>query len=300
MSVTAIGSVALDSLILPAGEYQDLLGGSLSHFATACSLFDSGLSVVGVVGEDFPPEHMEYFRSRGIGTEGLEVASGKTFRWKGQYREGALDEAITLDTQLNVFESFEPRLSVSGSPPRFLFLGNIHPRIQYRAAESVQAKLKILDTMNLWIATTREELLKTISLIDVLVLNEGEAGDLTGCSNLVQAGKKAIALGPSVVIIKRGEHGAMLVSKEDVFMVPGYPVSDVLDPTGAGDSFAGGFVGYLSECEDLTPISLRTAVVYGNTLGSFNVEGVGVARLANTTRQEVDQRFEEYKAMVSI
>ncbi len=299
MSVTAIGSVALDSLILPGGEYQDLLGGSLSHFATACSLFDSGLSVVGVVGEDFPSEHMEYFRSRGIGVDGLEVASGKTFRWKGQYQEGAMDEAITLDTQLNVFESFEPQLAGSKTPARFLFLGNIHPRIQYRAAESVRAELKILDTMNLWIATTRDELVRTIALIDVLVLNEGEARDLTGCSSPVEAGKKALGMGASVVILKRGEHGALLVSKEDVFMVPGYPVANVLDPTGAGDSFAGGFVGFLSECDDLGPSNLRRAVAYGNTLGSFNVEGVGVERLANTSRSEIDQRFEEYKAMVT-
>ncbi len=298
MSVTAIGSIALDSLIVPSGEYNDVLGGSASHFATSCRLFHKGVSIVGVVGEDFPEEYSRYFQERDINTDGLMVAPGRTFRWRGKYREDSMDQAQTLDTQLNVFESFKPELSQANANPDFLFLGNIHPSLQKMVASRVQAKLKVLDTMNLWIQTTSKELRDVLGMIDVLIFNDGEARLFTGSTNLVEAGRMVLDMGPKAVVIKRGEHGSMIISRDDLFSIPGIPVGEVIDPTGAGDSFAGGFVGYLAECGSVTPENLRRAVAYGNVMGSFNVEGVGVEVLSKATREQVEERFKTFQNLV--
>lgn len=297
-TVTAIGSIALDSLVLPGGEYPEELGGSASHFATSCSHFNNSVSIVGVVGQDFPRRHIDYFHSRKIDTTDLVVEAGKTFHWKGKYEKGNMDQALTLDTQLNVFESFSPRISPRNQTPDFLFLGNIHPLLQSSVAKNVKAKFKVLDTMNLWIHNTRKELCDALAMVDVLIFNETEAVDFTGEHSLIKAGQKVLTMGPSAVVIKRGGSGAMLLTANDLFMVPAYPVDEVLDPTGAGDSFAGGFVGYLSECENIDDCSLRKAVVYGNVAGSINVEGVGTAALAKATRAEIEARFNKFRKMV--
>lgn len=299
MSITAIGSIALDSLVVPSGTFNDVLGGSASHFATSCFHFENDIHMVGVVGEDFPKEHLEYFKSKGFNLDGLEIAKGNTFRWKGEYKKDAMDEAITLDTQLNVFESFQPNLTETSQNPDFLFLGNIHPALQANVAKKVNAKLKILDTMNLWIDTAKDLLTETIGLIDVLIFNETEARTFTGEDFLINAGKKVLEMGPSVVVIKRGEDGALLVTNDGVFFVPGFPVEEVIDPTGAGDSFAGGFTGHLAQTNDLSFDNLKKAVVYGNIMGSFNVQGVSTEVLSKVTREDVDKRFNEFKAMVN-
>lgn len=293
MSVTAVGSLALDTLVLPCGEYKDILGGSLSHFCTACSLFQTELSMVAVVGEDFPDEHLEYFRSRGINLEHLQIASGKTFRWKGQYLEGRMEDAITLDTQLNVFESFKPSFKNERHKTKILFLGNIHPILQREIAEQTDAEWKILDTMNLWIDTTRDELLKALQLVDILIFNEGEAKSLTGETDLIQAGRKVLELGLKYVVIKKGAAGACLISQSSHFEVPAHAVEEVKDPTGAGDSFAGGFIGYLAEQKEINEETIRNAMSYGNALGSMNVEGIGTSVLANSNREDITLRLEK-------
>ncbi len=298
MSVTAIGSIALDSLIIPSGEFQEVLGGSASHFATSCSLFCKDLAIVGVVGHDFPREHIQYFQDRGVNIDGLKVEAGKTFRWKGRYEHDQMDQAMTLDTQLNVFENFRPELSESSANPDFLFLGNIHPALQYDVTQKVTARLKILDTMNLWIQTAQAQLREVLSRIDILIFNDGEARLFTGSDNLLDAGRKVLELGPRAVIMKRGEHGALLISRDDVFSVPGFPVEKVIDPTGAGDSFAGGFVGSLAESGEITKESLRRAVAYGNVMGSFNVQGVGVEVLSKATREMVEARYKSFQELV--
>jgi len=297
MSVTAIGSIALDSLSLPTGEYPEILGGSASHFATSCSLF-TDVAIVGVVGEDFHNDHILYFKDRNIDTSGLQVVHGKTFRWKGKYEKEAMDQAITLDTQLNVFETFHPEIPEKLAQTDFVFLGNIHPKLQKEVAQKTTAKLKVLDTMNLWIAATKEDLIQALAEVDVLIFNETEAREFTGRENLKEAAKAVLDMGPKVVVIKRGGEGAMLVSAEDLFFVGGYPVEQVIDPTGAGDSFAGGLVGYLGESGDISRESLRRAVVYGNIMGSFNVQGVGTKVLSQASREEVDKRFEAFKRMM--
>ncbi|MCJ8346665.1 PfkB family carbohydrate kinase [bacterium] len=299
MSVTAIGSIGLDTLIVPTGKFEDVLGGSLSHFVTSCSRFGVPIAMVGVVGEDFPKKHMDYYSSINADIKGIKIQDGKTFRWTGQYVEDQMDEAITLDTQLNVFETFDPVLESDSRNPNILFLGNIHPCLQSRVASKATAKLTVLDTMNLWINTSKDDLLEVLKKIDVLIFNETEARILTGEENLVKAGKKVRELGPDIVIIKRGEHGAMLISSDDVFQVPGFPVSEVVDPTGAGDSFAGGFVGHLAKTDDFSKANLRKAVVYGNIMGSFNVQGIAVDKISNTSWDQVEARYNEFLEMVT-
>jgi sugar/nucleoside kinase (ribokinase family) len=298
MSVTAIGSIGLDTLIVPTGKFEDVLGGSLSHFVASCSTFGVPVAMVGVVGEDFPKKYMDYYSSMNADIQGIKVQNGKTFRWTGQYVEDKMDEAITLDTQLNVFENFDPILEGASQNPNILFLGNIHPCLQGRVASKASAKLTILDTMNLWINTSKEDLLGVLKQIDVLIFNETEARILTGEENLILAGRKVRELGPDIIIIKRGEHGAMLISSDDVFQVPGFPVAEVVDPTGAGDSFAGGFVGHLAKTDDFSKESLRKAVVYGNIMGSFNVQGIAVDKISNTSWDQVEERYQEFLEMV--
>ena len=262
MSVTAVGSIALDSLILPSGNHIDILGGSASHFCTSCALFDTTVNIVGVVGKDFPEKHIEHFKSRKVNTEDLQVENGKTFRWSGEYKIDEMDQAITHDTQLNVFESFHPVLSDQSSSPRFLFLGNIHPGLQQEVAQKADADLIIMDTMNLWIQNTKEQLIEAVKEVNVLIINETEARDFTGKERLIDAARVIQEIGPRVVVIKKGGEGAMLVNENDLFLCPSYPVKEVVDPTGAGDSFAGGFVGYLAEQQSLSTEHFRRAVVH--------------------------------------
>ena len=299
MSVTAVGSIALDSLILPSGNHNNILGGSASHFCTSCALYDTSVNIVGVVGKDFPQEHIDHFKNRQVNTEDLQIENGKTFRWSGEYKIDEMDQAITHDTQLNVFESFHPVLSQESSKPRFLFLGNIHPGLQREVAQKANADLIIMDTMNLWIQNTRDQLIEAIKEIDVLIFNETEARDLTGKDRLIDAARVIQEIGPRVVVIKKGGEGAMLVNEDDLFLCPSFPVKEVVDPTGAGDSFAGGFVGYLAEQNSLTKEHFRRAVVHGNVMGSLNVEGVGLTVLSTGSRKLIENRYNEYRKLTS-
>ncbi len=297
MSLTVVGSIAFDSVRTPFGERERMLGGSAVHFALAARLF-TDVHVVGPVGDDFTDEHTELLSSRGIDTSDIErVPGGETFFWRGHY-EHDLNVAHTDDTQLGVFADFEPKLSEASASAGTLFLGNIQPELQRRVRAQCDAKFAALDSMNLWIDTARDSLVAAISEVDCVLLNDAEIRMLTGEPNLVRAARELMAMGPGVVVAKRGEYGAGLFTGDGFFGLPGMPLEDVRDPTGAGDSFAGGFLGYLdSRGDDLSPGCIRRAMAYGTVLASFNVEEFGTERVAALSRDEVEARFEELRAM---
>jgi len=298
MSVLVVGSVALDSVETPFGIREDVLGGSATFFSMASSFFAPG-SVVAVVGEDFPDAHLELLRARSICLEGLSKVDGKTFRWKGRYGH-QLNEAQTLDTQLNVFEHFEPKLPESYRDARFVFLGNIDPVLQSRVLDQVKKPtLVAADTMNFWIRGKPDELKRTLSRVDLLFVNETEARLLAGEHNIVRAARKIAALGPRLVVIKRGEYGAILFDGERVFTAPAFPIADVFDPTGAGDTFAGGFVGYLAGCPDLTEQTLKRALVMGSVMASFTIEGFSLDRLRSVTAADIHTRYTAFKSLTN-
>jgi sugar/nucleoside kinase (ribokinase family) len=255
------------------------------------------VSVVAVVGEDFPEAHVELLRARGIGTEGLVRTAGRTFRWKGAYSYN-LNEAKTLATELNVFETFRPELPASYRDASHVFLANIDPGLQLGVLEQVRApKLVVLDTMNFWISGRLDDLRKVLRRVDVLVANDGEARQLTGEPNLMKAARRVLELGPTVVVVKKGEHGALLVTREFVFTAPAYPVEFVFDPTGAGDTFAGGFVGWLAKSGETSERTLRQAVIYGTVMASFTVEKFSLDRLKDVTDSDISLRYKEIKTM---
>lgn len=300
MSVLVVGSVALDSLETPFGKRDDALGGSATYFSTAASLLTS-VRLVAVIGEDFPENHVEMLRQKKVDLAGLtRVKGGKTFRWKGRYGEN-LNEAHTLDTQLNVFADFAPELPAHFRDTPFVFLANIHPSLQLKVLEQVKSpKLVALDTMNLWIQHERAALLKVLPKVDVLTINDGEARLLAGEVNIVKAAAAIKKLGVKSLIIKRGEYGALFFDSDDhVFWAPAYPIESVFDPTGAGDTFAGGFMGYLAHVGSISPGYLRQAIVMGSVLASFTVEEFSVDRLARTNMDEVRGRFELFRRLTS-
>ncbi|MFL5414253.1 MAG: PfkB family carbohydrate kinase [Myxococcales bacterium] len=289
-----VGSVALDSVETPFGAREEVLGGSATYFSAAASLL-APVAVVGVVGEDFPLGQLEFLRARGVSLDGLERVSGKTFRWKGRYGFD-LNTAQTLDTQLNVFADFNPRLGERERKADRLFLGNIDPDLQMRVLEQVERpKLVCADTMNFWIERKREALLRLLPRIDVLLVNDAEARELAGEANIVKAASAIERMGVRAVCIKRGEYGALLVSGKEVFYAPAFPLSAVIDPTGAGDSFAGGFLALLDRLgrEDLR--SLRQAVVMGCTIASFTVEAFSLDRLRDLSLADVRLRFQRFR-----
>ena len=290
-SVLVVGSVAFDNIETPAGRVQNVLGGAASYASIAASLF-APVSMVGVVGNDFHEEHLQLFRDRNIDLEGLQIrADGKTFRWSGDYNED-LNQANTHETHLGVFEEFNPTLPDSYLQSTFVLLGNINPELQLRTLQQATgAKLLLCDTMNLWINIAREKVLEIFSRVHVAVLNDMEAKMLTGDDNVITAGKKLQNLGPEHVIIKKGEHGALMFSDGSIFCAPSFPLDEVVDPTGAGDSFAGAFMGYLASTDDLSPENLRRAVVYGSVVASATVQDFSVRALAALTRDEVESRF---------
>ena len=301
MSLTVVGSIAFDSVRTPFGERERMLGGSAVHFALAASFF-TDVHVVGPVGDDFGDEHTELLRSRGVDTSDIErVAGGATFFWRGHY-EHDLNVAHTDDTQLGVFADFEPKLSATSAAADTLFLGNIQPDLQRQVREQCKAaRFAALDSMNLWIDTARESLVAAISEVDCVILNDAEIRMLTDEPNLTKAARALMAEGPSVVVAKRGEYGAALFTADGFFALPGMPLEDVRDPTGAGDSFAGGFLGYLDSQEDeLTAVSLRRAMAYGTVLASFNVEEFGTDRVAALSRDDIEARFAELRAMTHL
>jgi sugar/nucleoside kinase (ribokinase family) len=295
MSLTAVGSIAFDSVKTPFGERERMLGGAATHFALAASFFDT-VNVVGVVGDDFGPEHHEVLATRGIVTDDIErVEGGKTFFWAGEYHHD-LNSRDTLDTQLNVFEHFQPKLSPASRDADVLFLANIQPDLQYEVREQcANARFVAMDSMDLWINIARDALQRTIESVDGLLLNDAELKMLTGKPNLMQAAREVMGWGPKVVVAKQGEYGAALFTEDGFFALPAYPLETVLDPTGAGDSFAGGFMGYVAAHagEELDDQLLRRAMAYGTAVASFNVEDFGTDRVARLTSAEVNDRVAE-------
>ncbi|MHB1131313.1 MAG: PfkB family carbohydrate kinase [Chloroflexota bacterium] len=293
-----VGSVGLDSIETPSGRVDEALGGSATYFSLAASLFVR-VSLVGVVGQDFPAHHQLLLSSRGVDTTGLQVLPGRTFRWAGRY-DADLNTAHTLDTQLNVFADFHPELPLGYRDCKYVFLANIDPALQLEVLSQVQcARLRVLDTMNFWIERKRGLLLDALRSVDVIVMNDAEARQLSGESNLVAAAHRIRQWGPRAVVIKKGEHGAVMLGEDGYFVAPAYPLAHVKDPTGAGDSFAGGFMGYLGGCEDISCQALRQAVVHGSVVASFACEDFGVARLASLTPNEVTTRYREFGEFTS-
>jgi len=296
VTVVVVGSVAFDTIRTPAGEAREIVGGSAAHFALAASWF-APVRIVAVVGEDFGAEHMNVFHGRRIDTEGIERAQGRTFRWHGEYA-GDMNTARTLETQLNVFEHFRPQVPPSYRDSPFVFLGNIQPSLQLEVRRQMRStRLVALDTMNFWIERTSKELEQALAEVDAAFLNDDEARQLTGTHNLTKAVRCVRALGPRIVVIKRGEHGVSLYTDNPIFTAPGYPVEDVRDPTGAGDSFAGGFMGYLASSGDLSEANLRRATVFGSVIASFTVEDFGLRRGLRLTHEEISARFREFKQL---
>ena len=298
-SLIVVGSVAFDSIETPNGNVDEALGGSATYFSYASSFFTRP-RLVGVVGEDFPDEHRQLFSSRNIDASGLQTeAGGKTFRWKGRYHHD-MNTRDTLEVHLNVFGSFNPVLPEKFRDSTHVFLANGSPVIQARVLDQVKNPTLVLaDTMDLWISTMHDELMALLPRLDGLFLNDSEALLLTEESNMIKAGQAIRKLGPKFVIIKKGEHGAMLFSDDGVFVVPAFPTSQVVDPTGAGDSFAGGLMGYLCSDDSPPPGRLRRAMAYGTIVASFTVEDFGLNRLKRTERNDIDQRLETYRNMLA-
>jgi sugar/nucleoside kinase (ribokinase family) len=297
-SLLVVGSIAFDSIETPNGSVEEALGGSATYFSYAASFFTSP-RLVGVVGLDFPNEQRRLFAERGIDTAGLKTEPGKTFRWKGRYHQD-MNTRDTLEVHLNVFETFDPRLPDQFRNSSHIFLANGSPTLQARVLDQVQKpRLVLADTMDLWINRQRQELLQLLPRLDGLLLNDSEAKLLTGDDNLVRAGQAVRRMGPKFVILKKGEHGAMLVSPDGVYVMPAYPTEEVVDPTGAGDSFAGGILGYLTSDGSPPPGRLRQAMAYGTVIASLTVEGFGLNGLQRAERREIDTRLEKYRNMLT-
>jgi cytidine kinase len=298
MSVLIVGSIAIDNIKTQLEEHRELLGGSASYASVSASFF-SPVNLVGIVGSDFPNEHIQLFKSRAVDLAGLQIVDGRTFRWSGEY-EWDMNLRKTLSVELNVFETFSPKLPEFYKRTPIVLLGNISPSLQKHVLEQVEApKFVIADTMDLWITTTRNELLDLLKTIDLLVLNDGETRQLTEETSLVKAAHNILRLGPRYVAIKKGEHGCLLLSKDRFFNCGAFPLEDIHDPTGAGDTFAGGFAGYLASLNKDTFDfdDLKKAVVYGSLLASFCVEAFSLERLKQLTKKELDDRYEFFKLM---
>ena len=300
MSLVVVGSIAFDAVKTPFGERGRMLGGSAVHFSLAASFFDE-VRVVGPVGDDFGDEEIGVLRDRGVITEDIQrVEGGRTFFWRGHY-EYDLNTAHTDDTQLNVFGDFAPQLSDAAKQAEVLFLANIQPDLQREVREQCASRLAGLDSMNLWIETARDSLVRTIGGVDMVLMNDAELRMLTGQPNLVRAAREVMAMGPRAVVAKQGEYGAALFTGGGFFALPAFPLETVVDPTGAGDSFAGGFLGYLaSQDAELDDHTLRRAMTYGSVLASFNVEEFGTERVRRLTGEEIDERFEQFRSMTTI
>jgi len=299
MSLVVVGSIALDTVETPHGKLENGLGGSAVYFSYAASFF-TRVRLVGVVGQDFPKKFVTAIEKRNVDTAGLEVVDGKTFRWSGAY-EGAMNEAETKSVELNVFGDFQPKIPESFRDSDFVFLANGSPVTQRHVLEQMKKpKFAVADTMNLWIENTRKELLKLLKIVDGIVLNDGEARMLTGEANLVTAAKKIQKMGPQIVVVKKGEHGAMLVSKDQVFVLPAYPVEKVKDPTGAGDSFAGGMMGFLARQGRVTGGILKKALAYGTVCASFNVEDFSLRMFQKISKRDIDRRVRRFLSMMRV
>jgi sugar/nucleoside kinase (ribokinase family) len=289
-----VGSVGIDNVKTPLGEVQNVLGGAASYASTAASFF-SPVQLVGVVGDDFPQEHIDFLASRQVDLTGLQRVPGKTFRWSGYY-DFDVNQAHSLDTQLGVFQDFRPILPESYRDAKYVLLANIDPTLQLEVLDQIRnPELVMCDTMNFWIEGKKEELLKVLARVHVAVLNDGEARQLCETFSLVQAARQIREIGPETVIIKKGEHGAVMFGRNTHFSAPSYPLESVVDPTGAGDSFAGGFMGYIAHTQDISDNNLRRAVIYGSAMASFDVEDFSQNRMKTLTHTEIGQRYRSFK-----
>ena len=295
-----VGSVALDSVETPFGKVQEALGGSATYFSYSASFF-TGVHLVATVGEDFPEAHLKLLENRGVNIAGLQTSKGRTFRWTGQYGYD-LNEAKTLETQLNVFAEFRPVLSDGLGRMPFLFLANIDPELQLDVLRQMKERPRLvaLDTMNFWIQGKRDALRRVLAEVDVVTINDGEARQLASEPNLIRAARAISAMGPRTVVVKRGEYGALLSTEDRLFFVPAYPLESVYDPTGAGDTFAGGFMGYLAAQDRVDAAAMRRAVVYGSVMASFTVEDFSLKRLTRLTPADINERYTAFHDLIRV
>jgi len=293
-----VGTVAFDAIETPFGKTDKILGGAATYIGLSAANFDIKSAVVSVVGEDFPQEYLDLLKKNNINIEGIEVVKGgKTFFWKGKYHND-LNTRDTLDTQLNVLADFDPVVPESHKDAEFVMLGNLHPLVQLSVLEQVEnPKLVVLDTMNFWMDNALEDLMKVIAKVDVITINDEEARQLSGEYSLVKAARKIEEMGPKYVVIKKGEHGALLFHKEQIFFAPALPLEEVFDPTGAGDTFAGGFAGYLAKTGDISFENMKSAIIYGSNLASFCVEKFGTERMQSLTGDQMNKRLDQFKKL---
>jgi ribokinase len=298
VDVIMVGTVALDSVRTPFGEVEETLGGSAVYASVAANTF-AKVGLVGVIGNDFPKKHLEFLKKKGIDLAGLETADGDTFRWKGYY-EYDMNQAHTLDTRLNVLSRFNPKLPKEYCDARYVFLANTDPEIQLNVFNQIRKpKLVMLDTMNFWIDNKKEALKDIIGKVDVMLTNDAEARQYFGTPNLIKAGRAFLDMGPKAVIIKKGEHGAILFTGDQCFVAPAYPLENLVDPTGAGDSFAGGFIGWLAKTDDISPRNMRKAVVFGSIVASYNAEDFSLNKLKTITRDDIFNRYMSFQDIAS-
>ncbi len=300
MSLLVVGTVAFDAIETPFGKTDKIVGGAASYIALASSYFTKDIHLVSVIGDDFPESFLNILTAQGVDLAGLEIKKGeKSFFWSGKYHND-LNSRDTLITELNVLEHFKPVVPEEAKDCDFLMLGNLAPAVQQSVIKQLtkRPKLIVLDTMNFWMDIAMDELMKTIGMIDVLTVNDSEARQLSGEYSLVKAAQKILKMGPKVVVIKKGEHGALLFNKEEVFFAPALPLEDVYDPTGAGDSFAGGFIGFLAKTKDISFENMKRAIIFGSAMASFTVEKFGTERLIGLTQDDIDERVQEFVDLV--
>ncbi len=300
MSLLVVGTVAFDAIETPFGKTDKIVGGAASYIALASSYFTNEINLVSVVGDDFPQEFMNTLKGQGVNLDGLQIKKGeKSFFWSGRYHND-MNSRDTLDTQLNVLADFDPIVPEAYKNCDFLMLGNLMPVVQQKVLDQLtkRPKLIVLDTMNFWMDIAMPELMETLKGIDVLTINDSEARQLSGEYSLVKAAQKILSMGPKVLVIKKGEHGALLFNKGEVFFAPALPLEDVFDPTGAGDSFAGGFIGYLAKTKDISFENMKRAIIFGSAMASFTVEKFGTERLIGLSQKEVDDRVQEFVDLV--
>jgi len=296
MSILVVGSVALDSVETPFGKAEDVLGGSATYFSVAASFF-TNVNLVAVTGDDFPREHIEFLKTKPIDIEGLKKMPGKTFRWQGRYGYD-LNNAETLSTCLNVFKDFSPKLPPNYCDSNYIFLANIDPELQTDVLNQIKSpRLVACDTMNFWIRGKSNALKETLKRVDVLIINEAEARELSQEANLIHAARKIFLYGPRMLVVKRGEYGVLMFNGESIFTIPAFPLEYVFDPTGAGDSFAGGFMGYLASCGNIDDANLRKAIIFGNVVASFTVEDFSLNRLKTLNSKDIEKRYSQFKKL---
>lgn len=298
MSIIVLGTVALDSVETPFGKRKHMLGGSAAHFAMSCRLFTE-VNLVTIVGRDFPVKHINFLRAKGLNLTSLIKTEGKTFKWSGEYR-GDLNAAVTLSTELGVLATFKPYVTESQRKIKHIFLANVDPDVQEHLLSHMRSPdLTGLDSMNYWIKHKRKALVRLLKKVDIYVANDQEARDLSGESNLIRAAKRLCSFGPEMILIKKGEHGVIFYCNKFIFSLPAYPTDKVVDPTGAGDTFAGGFMGYLTKVKRVDESNLRKAIAYGTVAASFNVEGFGLNKTARLTMEKVEERLNKFKKIIN-